>query len=124
MKFILKLLLAPLMLVLWIVEWALTLALKASAVVCVIASALFLLSGVFYFVDGNVQNGCICLGIAFLLSPYGLHYLAVKLTARFIGMRSESTDKRNMRNVKRRRGVPAPFSMEGIWRPHESYPCT
>ena len=33
MKFILKLLLAPLMLVLWIVEWALTLALKASAVV-------------------------------------------------------------------------------------------
>ena len=40
-----------------------------------------------YFVDGNVQNGCICLGIAFLLSPYGLHYLAVKLTARFIGMR-------------------------------------
>ena len=43
MKFILKLLLAPLMLVLWIVEWALTLALKASAVVCVIASALFLL---------------------------------------------------------------------------------
>ena len=47
----------------------------------------FVLSGVFYFVDGNVQNGCICLGIAFLLSPYGLHYLAVKLTARFIGMR-------------------------------------
>ena len=47
MKFILKLLLAPLMLVLWIVEWALTLALKASAVVCVIASALFLLSGCF-----------------------------------------------------------------------------
>lgn len=46
-----------------------------------------LLSGFFYFVDGNVQNGCICLGIAFLLSPYGLHYLAVKLTARFIGMR-------------------------------------
>ena len=87
MKFILKLLLAPLMLVLRIVEWALTLALKASAVVCVIASALFLLSGFFYFVDGNVQNGCICLGIAFLLSPYGLHYLAVKLTARFIGMR-------------------------------------
>ena len=66
MKFILKLLLAPLMLVLWIMEWALTLALKASAVVCVIASALFLLSGFFYFVDGNVQNGCICL--------YGLQY--------------------------------------------------
>ena len=86
MKFILKLLLAPLMLVLWIVEWALTLALKVSAVVCVIASALFLLSGFFYFVDGNVQNGCICLGSAFLLSPFGLHFLAVKLSARFIGM--------------------------------------
>ena len=32
--------------------------------------------------------------------------------------------KRNMRNVKRRRLPPASFSMEGIWRPHESYPCT
>ena len=90
MKFILKLLLAPLMAVL--VACVVVLSgcggpLKASAVVCVIASALFLLSGLFYFVDGNVQNGCICLGIAFLLSPYGLHYLAVKLTARFIGMR-------------------------------------
>ncbi len=29
-----------------------------------------------------------------------------------------------MRNVKRRRLSPASFSMEGIWRPHESYPCT
>ncbi len=63
------------------------LALKASAVVCVIASALFLLSGVFYFVDGNVQNGCICLGIAFLLSPTDCTIWRVKLTARFIGMR-------------------------------------
>ena len=87
MKFILKLLLAPLMLVLWIVEWALTLALKASSVVCVIASALFLLSCTFYFVESSVLNGCICMGIAFLLSPYGLHFLAVKVTAWFMGMR-------------------------------------
>ena len=87
MKFILKILLAPLMLLLWIVECACRLVLNVSSVVCVIVSILFLLSGFFYFVDGNVQNGCICLGIAFLLSPYGLHYLAVKLTARFISMR-------------------------------------
>ena len=69
MKFILKLLLAPLMLVLWIVEWALTLALKASAVVCVIASALFLLSGFFYFVDSNVQNGCSVWALRFCSPP-------------------------------------------------------
>ena len=87
MKSILKILLAPLMLALWIVEWVFKLTLKASSVVCVIASALLLLSGFFYFVDGNVQNGCICLGIAFLLSPYGLSLLAVKLTARFIVIR-------------------------------------
>ena len=62
MKFILKILLAPLMLVFWIVE-------------C------------------NVQNGCICLGIAFLLSPYGLHLLAVKLVAWFIVMRTLLKEK-------------------------------
>jgi hypothetical protein len=75
------------MLVLWIVEWALKLALKASSVVCVIASSLFLLSSVFYFVESNVKNGCICLAIAFLFSPYGLHFLAVKLAAWFMVMR-------------------------------------
>ena len=87
MKSILKILLAPLMLALRIVEWVFKLTLKASSVVCVIASALFLLSCIFYFVESSVLNGCICLGIAFLLSPYGLHFLAVKLTARFMGMR-------------------------------------
>ena len=87
MKFILKLLLAPLMLVLWIVEWALTLALKPSSVVFVLLSILFVVAGIYHFANGSTLNGCIGLAIAFLLSPYGLHYLAVKLTARFIGMR-------------------------------------
>lgn len=93
MKFILKILLAPLMLLLWIVECACRLVLNVSSVVCVIVSILFLLSGVFYFVEGNVQNGCICLGIAFLLSPYGLHLLAVKLVAWFIVMRTLLKEK-------------------------------
>ena len=87
MKFILKLLLAPLMLVLWIVEWALTLALKASAVVCVLLSILFVVAGIYHFANGSTLNGCIGLAIAFLLSPYGLSLLAVKLTARFIVIR-------------------------------------
>lgn len=76
------------MLVLWIVEWALTLAQSRLPPWSVSSPPpCFCFQVFFTLLDGNVQNGCICLGIAFLLSPYGLHYLAVKLTARFIGMR-------------------------------------
>ena len=87
MKFILKLLLAPLMLVLWIVEWALTLALKASGRgLChrlrpVSAFRCFLLCGRQRAERLHLSGHCVS------ALPYGLHYLAVKLTARFIGMR-------------------------------------
>lgn len=87
MKFILKILLAPLMLLLWIIECACKLALKLSSVVFVLASILFVLASIPYFTGGNALNGCICLVIAFLLSPYGLPLLAVKLLAWFIVMR-------------------------------------
>lgn len=87
MKFILKILLAPLMLLMWIIECACKLALKLSSVVFVLASILFVLASIPYFTGGNTLNGCICLVVAFLLSPYGLPLLAVKLLAWFIVMR-------------------------------------
>jgi hypothetical protein len=87
MKFILKILLAPLMLLLWIIECACKLALKLSSVVFLLFTILFVLASIPYFTGGNALNGCICLVIAFLLSPYGLPLLAVKLLAWFIVMR-------------------------------------
>lgn len=87
MKFILKILLAPLMLILWIIECVCKPVLKLSSVVFVPASILFVAASIFYFTHGSKLNGCIGLVIAFLLSPYGLPMLAVKLLAWFIVMR-------------------------------------
>lgn len=93
MKFILKILLAPLMLVLWIIECVCKLVLKLSTVVFVLASILFVAASIFYFTHGSTLNGCIGLVIAFLLSPYGLPLLAVKLLAWFIVMRTLLKEK-------------------------------
>ena len=93
MKYILKILLAPVMLVLWIIECVCKLVLKLSTVVFVLVSILFALASVFHFTHGSVPNGCICLVIAFLLSPYGLPMLAVKLLAWFIVMRTLFKEK-------------------------------
>ena len=93
MIIILKRLFAPIMLVLWVIECAGKLALKLSSVVFVIAATLFFLAGVLYFTNGFPQNGFICLGIAFLISPYGLPMLATKLLARFIVIRMILSEK-------------------------------
>ena len=87
MKFILKILLAPIMLVMYIVECVCTIVIKLSSVVFVLAAILFALASIPYFSDGNTLNGCICLVIAFLISPYGLPKLAIHLVAWFIAMR-------------------------------------
>ena len=87
MKFILKILLAPVMLTLWLIECLCKLALKLSSIIFVLASLLFVAAGIFYFIHGSALNGCIGLVIAFLVSPYGLPMMAVKLLAWFIAMR-------------------------------------
>lgn len=87
MKFILKILLAPVMLILWVIECVCKVALKLSSVVFVLASILFVATSIYHFTHGSILNGCIGLAIAFLLSPYGLPMLAVKLLAWFIVMR-------------------------------------
>ena len=87
MKFILKILLAPVMLILAFLIWLCTLTLHISSVLLNILSVLLVLVSVFSFIDNNVKNGVIELVAAFLLSPYGLPMLAVKLLAWFIAMR-------------------------------------
>lgn len=93
MKFIFKILIAPLMLALWVIEFICKLVLKLSSVVFVLISILFVIASIYYFSNGSTLNGCIGLGIAFLLSPYGLPKLAVKLVAWFIVMRTLLKEK-------------------------------
>ena len=61
MKFILKILLAPVMLVLAFLIWLCTLTLHISAVLLNILSVLLVLVSVFSFIDHNVKNGVIAL---------------------------------------------------------------
>ena len=93
MKFILKVLLAPIMLVLWMIECACKPLLKISSVASVLAAILFVLASLYYFTNVSTLNGCICLVIAFLISPYGLPMLVTKLLARFIVMRMILSEK-------------------------------
>ena len=69
MKFILKILLAPVMLILAFLIWLCTLTLHISSVLLNILSVLLVLVSVFSFIDHNVKNGVIELVAAFLLSP-------------------------------------------------------
>lgn len=84
MKIILRIMLAPLTLVSYVIECVCRLALMLSSVVSVLLSILFVLAGICHYTNGAARNGCIGLVIAFLLSPYGLPMLAVKLAAWFI----------------------------------------
>ena len=81
MRFILKILLAPVMLILAFLIWLCTLTLHISSVLLNILSVLLVLVSVFSFIDHNVKNGVIELVAAFLLSPYGLPMLGAWLVA-------------------------------------------
>jgi len=81
MKFVLKILLAPIMIVLSFLIWLCTLTLHISAVLLNVLSVLLVLVSIFSFIDHNVKTGLIELAAAFLLSPYGLPMLGAWLVA-------------------------------------------
>ena len=76
MKFVLKLLFAPVIAVLVVLVSALALILNLSAWVFGIASTILGILGLAVLLLDNVVNGVIILVIAFLVSPIGLPMLA------------------------------------------------
>ena len=90
MRLILKILLAPVMIVLAFLIWLCTLTLHISAVLLNILSVLLVL---FSFIDYNVKNGVIELVAAFLLSPYGLPMLGAWLVAQLHLLRDWMKEK-------------------------------
>lgn len=79
MKIILKILFAPIIIVLAIVTWFLTFLMQVSGTILGIASALLVVLGVAVMLLDNTKNGIIVIVIAFLVSPYGIPLLAAKL---------------------------------------------
>ena len=76
MKFVLKILFAPVIAVLVVLVSALALSLNLSAWVFGIASTILGILGLAVLLLDNVVNGVIILVIAFLVSPIGLPMLA------------------------------------------------
>lgn len=76
MKFILKILVAPVIVILTVFIWLCALTLKLSAWAFGIVSTVLGLLGVAILLLDSVTNGIIVLVVAFLVSPVGLPMLA------------------------------------------------
>ena len=83
MKLILKILFAPIILLLWLFCGVCNLCLKLSATVLFIVSIPFAIMGIITIFTGAVLKGCIGLAVALALSPYGIPTLAALILARF-----------------------------------------
>ena len=79
MKLILKILTAPVTLLISLFVWLCAGLISCSAIVFKLASGLIALMALAVLFTCSVQNGIILLVIAFLVSPLGLPMLAVKM---------------------------------------------
>ena len=79
MKYILKLLLAPIRLTIWLLVHLFALVTYISSFALGIISTLLGILAVLVLLTTSIQNGIILLVLAFLVSPLGLPMLTVKL---------------------------------------------
>ena len=93
MRFILKILVAPIIAVLAIVTWFFAFLLNLSAFVFGLAGTLLGICGVIIIFTTSVVNGIIVLVIAFLVSPFGLPMLAAWLLGQLQRLRYAIQDK-------------------------------
>ena len=84
MRILLKILCAPVVAALAVAGWFFTFLLSVSAAVLGIAAVVL---GLFILILDSAVNGVIVLGVAFLISPYGLPMLAAWLIAQLHGLR-------------------------------------
>lgn len=93
MRFVLKILFAPVIAVLAVIVWFFAFILNLSAVVFGIARTVFGILGAIILFTESVKNGIIVLVIAFLVSPFGLPMLAAWLLGRLQQFRYAIQDK-------------------------------
>lgn len=82
MKFILKIIFAPVLLVLAFFTWLCTLAVQISAALMAFIAVLCAIMGVISICTDSVGKGIAGLAVAFALSPWGLPMAAAWLIAR------------------------------------------
>lgn len=87
MKFILKILIAPVVFLLWLLCGLCNICLKLSAAALGILAVVFAGAGIITILSGAILKGCIGLVIALALSPYGIPMLAALILARLYGFR-------------------------------------
>ena len=93
MRFVLKILFAPVIAVLAVIVWFFAFILNLSAVVFGIAGTVFGILGAIILFTESVKNGIIVLVIAFFVSPFGLPMLAAWLLGRLQQFRYAIQDK-------------------------------
>jgi len=93
MNSILKILFAPIIVVLAIIIWLCSVAIRVSGMALSIVSGLFAVAGIVYMITESVGKGCIGLVIAFLLCPFGLPMLAAWLLGCLQQLRYAIQDK-------------------------------
>ena len=87
MKFILKILFAPVVFLLWLLCGLCSIGLKLSAAVLGILAIVFAGAGIITVLSGAILKGCTGLAIALALSPHGIPMLAALILARLYGLR-------------------------------------
>lgn len=93
MRFLMKLLAAPIVLVLMLFVWICSALLYCSAFVFVLAGTIVGLLGLAVLVTYSVKNGIILLVIAFLVSPVGLPMVAAWLLGKIQDLRYAIQDR-------------------------------
>lgn len=93
MRFLLKIICAPVVAALAIIAWFFAFLLNLSAVVFGIAGTVFGILGAIILFTDSVMNGVIVLVIAFLVSPFGLPMLAAWLVGRIQQLRFAIQDR-------------------------------
>mgnify|MGYP001310667722 CR=1 FL=1 len=79
MKFVLKILLSPVILALWLLVGVCKICIQCTAWVVGLVTFLSGAFAVMLFLTGDTKNGLIMLVVTFLISPFGLPMLAVWL---------------------------------------------
>ncbi len=93
LKLLLKIVVAPVILVLTLFVWICAGLVYLSGLVLGLISTFFALCGVFMMIVGPRQNGIIALILAFLISPFGLPLAAIWLLGKVQDLKFAIQDK-------------------------------
>lgn len=93
MRLILKILVAPIIVVLTVFVWICALVFRCSALVFGLAGTLLGIFGVLALITHQVTNGIILLVMAFLISPFGIPMAAAWLLGKIQDLRYAIQDR-------------------------------